>query len=257
MTPRIKLISTDFDGTIFAEFENPPIPLALQELIGDLQARGTKWVINTGRDMSSLMEALARAHVSVQPDFLVLVEREIYAHLHSEYVGITEWNDACHRAHEKIFAQLRPHVSRLMGWVESRFRATLYSDAFSPLCMIADNHGDADAIQAHLEAFCRRIPKLAFVRNDVYGRFCHADFNKGTALGEITRRLKLEPSQVFAIGDWLNDLPMLDRRFAHSLAAPANAIEPVKNALHATGGYVSSLPHGEGVADSLTFHLRG
>ena len=55
----IRLISTDFDGTIFTEFENPPIPDSVQELIGDLQSRGAKWVINTGRDMSSLMEALA------------------------------------------------------------------------------------------------------------------------------------------------------------------------------------------------------
>ena len=257
MTPPIKLISTDFDGTIFAEFENPPIPEVLQELVGRLQAQGTKWVINTGRDMSSLMEALGRARVSVQPDFLVLVEREIYAHRHSEYVGIAEWNDACHRAHEEVFTQLRPHVARLVEWVEARFKATLYTDAYSPLCMIANNNGDADTIQAHLEAFCRTIPKLAFVRNDVYGRFCHADFNKGTALGEITRRLGLQPSQVFAIGDWLNDLPMLDKRFAHFLAAPANAIEPVKNALNAAGGYISPLAHGNGVADSLTFHLRG
>ena len=44
----IKLISTDFDGTLFAEFENPPIPEALQQLIGDLQAQGAKWAINTG-----------------------------------------------------------------------------------------------------------------------------------------------------------------------------------------------------------------
>ena len=61
MSLPIKLISTDFDGTLFAEFESPPIPEPVQKLIGDLQSRGAKWVINTGRDMSSLMEALARA----------------------------------------------------------------------------------------------------------------------------------------------------------------------------------------------------
>src|SRR5947208_5770931 len=80
MSAPIKLISTDFDGTLFAEFENPPIPKSVESLIGDLQARGAKWVINTGRDMSSLMEALGRARISIQPDYLVLVEREIYLH---------------------------------------------------------------------------------------------------------------------------------------------------------------------------------
>ena len=72
----IQLISTDFDGTLFAEFEYPAIPPILLDLIGKLQGRGTKWVINTGRDMSSLMEALARAHTTIKPDYLVLVERE-------------------------------------------------------------------------------------------------------------------------------------------------------------------------------------
>jgi hydroxymethylpyrimidine pyrophosphatase-like HAD family hydrolase len=255
--PLIKLISTDFDGTIFAEFENPPIPLALQGLIGGLQAQGAKWVINTGRDMSSLMEALGRTRVSIQPDYLVLVEREIYVHSHSEYVGLAEWNDACQRAHAELFTQLRPHVAGLVEWVEARFKATLYSDAHSPFCMIAGNNGDANAIQAYFEEFCRTIPKLAFVRNDVYARFCHADFNKGTALAEITRRVGLQTSSVFAVGDWLNDLPMLDMRFAHFLAAPENAIEPVKAALRVQGGYISARSHGEGVTDALRHFLRG
>lgn len=256
MTSLIKLISTDFDGTIFAEFENPPIPRALQDLIAGLQARGAKWVINTGRDMSSLMEALGRAHVSVRPDFLVLVEREIYRHSDSAYVGVTEWNDACHRAHEEVFAQVRPHVPELVAWVEARFRATLYSDAYSPFCLIADSNGDADRIQARVESLCRAIPKLAFVRNDVYARFSHADFNKGTALAEITRRLGLTPAEVFAAGDHLNDLPMLDARYARFLAGPANAVEPVRQALRAQGGYVSQRTRGEGVAEALQFCLE-
>src|SRR5947209_9945079 len=86
----LKLISTDFDGTLFAEFENPPIPADLQELIAALQAQGAKWVINTGRDMSSLMEALGRAGITIEPDYLVLVEREIYLHQESQYLGLEE-----------------------------------------------------------------------------------------------------------------------------------------------------------------------
>ena len=64
------ILSTDFDGTLFAEFENPPVPHELQELIGELQAQGVSWVINTGRDMASLMESLGRSQLSIQPDFL-------------------------------------------------------------------------------------------------------------------------------------------------------------------------------------------
>lgn len=255
-TMSIELISTDFDGTMFAEFENPPIPARLQELIGKLQAGGAKWVINTGRDMSSLMEALGRAQISIEPDFLVLVEREIYRHENSSYIALEDWNTACTRAHTELFARVRPDVPGIVAWVNARFHARIYEDAFSPFCLIAGNNGDADIIHAYLEDYCRTIPQLSVVRNDVYARFSHADYNKGTALAELTRRLGSSADKVFAAGDWLNDLPMLSHRYARWLAAPANAVEPVKEAVRKQSGFVSNLSHGHGVAEGLEFHLQ-
>jgi len=205
----IKLISTDFDGTLFAEFENPPIPLRLQQLIGELQTRGAKWVINTGRDMSSLMEALARAHIVIKPDYLVLVEREIHCHSDTRYIGLAEWNAECHRAHEELFQRVRRDMQRLASWVNSRFDATVYEDAYSPFCLVAEDSSDADAIHAYMEDYCREVPNLQVVRNDVYARFAHIRYNKGTALAEVARLLGISPEQTFAAGDHLNDLPML------------------------------------------------
>jgi HAD superfamily hydrolase (TIGR01484 family) len=256
MSLPIKLISTDFDGTLFAEFEDPPIPEAVQNLIGDLQSRGAKWVINTGRDMSSLMEALARSRVSVEPDYLVLVEREIYYHDGSQYVGLEEWNAACARAHAELFARVRVDVPRIVAWISARFHARLYEDAYSPFCLIAGNNGDADVIHEYLTEYCRGVPGLTLVRNDVYARFCHEAFNKGTALADIARRLDLSSEAVFAAGDQLNDLPMLMRRYARWLAAPGNAVEPVKQVVRQQEGFVSKLLHGDGVAEGLEFCLR-
>jgi hypothetical protein len=251
MSLPIKLISTDFDGTLFAEFENPPIPEPVQRVIGELQLRGAKWVINTGRDMSSLMEALARSGIPVEPDYLVLVEREIFCHTDSQYVGLEEWNATCARAHAELFARVREDVPGIVAWISARFHARLYEDAYSPFCMVAGNSGEADVIHEYLTDYCRGIPHLTVVRNDVYARFSHVAFNKGTALEEITRRLGLSPEVVFAAGDWLNDLPMLSRRYAHWLAAPGNAVEPVKQAVREQGGHVSELLHGYGVAEGL------
>ena len=251
MSLPIKLISTDFDGTLFAEFESPPIPETVQKLIGDLQARGAKWVINTGRDMSSLMEALGRSGIAVEPDYLVLVEREIYCHDESQYLGLEEWNAGCARAHGELFARVRADVPRIVAWISARFHARLYEDAYSPFCMVAGNNGEADVIHDYLTEYSRSIPHLTVVRNDVYARFSHEAFNKGTALAEITRRLGLSSEVVFAAGDWLNDLPMLSRRYARWLAAPGNAVEPVKQAVREQGGHVSDLLHGNGVAEGL------
>ena len=255
MNPPIKLISTDFDGTLFAEFENPPIPASIVALIGQLQSQGAKWVINTGRDMSSLMEALARSHISIHPDYLVLVEREIYSHDGVRYVGLAEWNAACARDHAELFARVRPHVPALMDWVNKRFRATVYEDAFSPFCLIAGNNGDADEIHAKLDALCTEIPHLTVVRNDVYARFSHADYNKGTALTELGRLIGAGSEAIFAAGDHLNDLPMLTTNCARYLTAPANAVELVKETIRRQQGFVSDLPRGEGVADGLRYWL--
>lgn len=251
----IQLISTDFDGTIFAEFENPCISPKLIEIIADLQSRGAKWVINTGRDMSGLMEALGRARISVQPDYLVLVEREIYSHDGIRYVGLEQWNAECTRSHAELFARITPDLPRLTEWINSRFHATLYQDAFSPFCLIAGNNGDVEIIMEYLNDYCRTVPNLTVVRNDVYARFSHSAYNKGTALAELTRRMGLKSGHVFAAGDHWNDVPMLSLEYAGLLASPSNAIEPVKSLVRKQGGLVSQLPHGNGVAEVLSWYL--
>lgn len=253
----IRLISTDFDGTFFAEFESPPVPDELQMLIGRLQKQGAKWAINTGRDMSSLMETLGRAALDIEPDYLVLVEREIHLRDASRYIAHEDWNSACQVAQATVFDQVRHDLPRLRDWINSRFRAILYDDIYSPLCLIAHSNGDMDQIHAFLEAYCRTVPHLAIVRNDVYARFSHDGFNKGTALGELTRRLGLTAENVFAIGDHLNDLPMLSPQFARFIAAPANAVVPVQAAVRRAGGYVSGQAHGRGVLEAMKYYLEG
>ena len=255
MSLPIRLISTDFDGTVFAEFEDPPVPHALQELIARLQAQGVKWIINTGRDLSSLMEALGRSRLRVKPDYLVLVEREIYLHDAGDYVELAPWNQACSRAHAELFCRVRADLPRLTSWVHKRFKATLYEDSYSPFCFIAEKNEDADQIHAYLNDYCATVPYLTVMRNDVYARFSHVAYNKGSALSEIARRLGVETRHVFAAGDHLNDLPMLSRAHAHCLTAPQNAIPIVKETVRREQGYLSRRSHGHGILEGLEYYL--
>lgn len=255
MSLSIKLISTDFDGTLFAEFENPPVARKLQDLIGGLQAQGAKWVINTGRDLSSLLETLGRSHLSITPDYLVLVEREIFIQKNREFTPHWEWNDSCTKAHAELFRRVRGDLPTLTAWVHKRFPAIIYEDVFSPFCFIAEKLADADKIHEYLNTYCETIPHLTVVRNDVYARFSHEAFNKGSALAEIGRRHGITAEHTFAAGDHLNDLPMLSRQYAHYLVAPHNAIEAVKTTVRTQNGYISPLSQGHGVADGLEHFL--
>jgi HAD superfamily hydrolase (TIGR01484 family) len=253
----IRLISTDFDGTLHADCEDPPVPLDLQQLLGDLQRQGAKWVINTGRDLSSVMEGIARARLTIRPDYLVVVEREIYLEDDSQYLPDDPWNHSCRQAHAELFARVRADVPRLINWIHKRFSATLYEDAYSPFCLIATSNDDADAIQTFLEAYSAEVPDLSIVRNDVYARFSHTAFNKGTALGEIARQLGIKREEIFAAGDHLNDIPMLSGEFARCVAAPENAIAAVKELVRRQNGYISHQPWGHGVARGLEHYLNG
>ena len=89
------------------------------------------------------------------------------------------------------------------------------------------------------------------VRNDVYARFSHKAYNKGTALAEIGRRLGIGPDHIIAAGDHLNDLPMLSQEYARWLVAPVNAISAVKEAVLRQNGYVSEKQWGHGVAHGV------
>jgi len=252
----IKLISTDFDGTLHADHEDPPVPHDLQEMIFALQARGAKWVINTGRDLSSLMETLGRARLRIKPDYVIVVEREIYCHSEAQYTSLTDWNDKCHSMHADLFARVQLDVPRLTDWVNRRQSATVYADAYSPFCIIADHNDEMDAIQAMMESYAVEVPGLTVVRNDVYARFSHVDFNKGTALAELAARLGVSAEETFAAGDHYNDVPMLSGLYAKCIVCPDNAIPPIKELVRKQNGYVSHQPWGHGVARGLEYYLE-
>jgi hydroxymethylpyrimidine pyrophosphatase-like HAD family hydrolase len=252
----IQILSTDFDGTLHAEFETPPVPEALQHLIASLQAHGMTWVINTGRDLSSLMATLKQAQLPIWPDYVVTVEREIHQRKHSLFLPVEEWNLGCAQAHQRLFARVRPDVPQLIAWIKSRFKATIYEDPFSPFCLIAGSNPDADQIHTFLEEYSARVPQLAVVRNDVYARFSHTDYNKGSALSEIARRTGASADGIVAAGDHLNDLPMLTTRHAKWLIAPGNAVPLVKETVRRQGGYVSEGFYGHGVAEGVRSLLK-
>jgi HAD superfamily hydrolase (TIGR01484 family) len=251
MPSNLKLISTDFDGTIHEDFADSPVPEALQARLAALQLRGVTWVINTGRDLASLMESLGRARVTAWPDYVVTVEREIFRREHGRYSAVEPWNTQCLRDHAELFGELAAEIAGLMEHFTNRFDATFYDDAWSPLCAVARTNSQMDAIQAELEAFCRDTPDLVPVRNDVYVRLSHRSYSKGTALAEIARRVAATPAETLAAGDHLNDLPMLRREHAHWLVGPANSVPEVRAALAAQGGYLATQRCGHGLIEAL------
>lgn len=252
MDSPIKLICTDFDGTVHHGAEAPPVPFELQQLIQHCQRQGIAWLVNTGRDLSDLLDILRQAGLIVQPDYLVVVEREIHCRTGSIYRPLFDWNEGCQRQQERLFARIRPRLAEPFQWIHSHFQATLYADCYSPLCLIARDNREAGEILEYLAGFFQDEPELTFVRNDIYARCSHVSYNKGTAMAEVARQMGVARDQVFAAGDHYNDLPMLSAQYARWIVAPANAIQEVKLEVMRQGGYISPQSHGHGVMDGLT-----
>ena len=256
MANPLQLICTDFDGTLHSDYTMPPVPEALQNQLGSLQKAGAVWVINTGRTLEDLRFGLARADLSVHPDYVVVVEREIYRCNEDRFESLTDWNERCAVTQAGLFAGVADRLPDLFDWVNLHFNASVYEDAWSPFCLIARNNADADAIQAHVNTVFADVPELTFVRNDVYGRLSHTAFTKGTALSELARRLQIPTENILAAGDHWNDLSMLHPDHARWIIAPANAIPEVADHIETVEGYLAKSECGDGVFEGINWALE-
>lgn len=250
---KISLIATDFDGTIYDWDKDPSIPPALAKRLCAVQAAGIKWVINTGRDLPGVVERLAYDSVKLVPDWIITVEREIHERANGGYEEHASWNRACQNDHIELFVRAAKMLRKIRDWISSQFNAELYSDPWSPLCIIASGPAEADEIHRGIIEECRGVRDLCVVRNSHYFRFGHHRYNKGTALVEVAQRMGFDSSSVFAAGDHYNDLTMMDGHCARHVAAPANAIPEIKEAVLKASGYVASQSSGLGTLEALDF----
>jgi hydroxymethylpyrimidine pyrophosphatase-like HAD family hydrolase len=251
----IRLICTDFDCTVFSQFDDPPVPVDLQRIIGDLQRQGIAWVINTGRDLPELVAALIDARLSITPDYVVVSERAIHVVQGGEYLPLEAWNRAGAVAHAALRDRVRGDMPRLLERISQHCVDQVCEDPNSPVSLIARNEEDAWAMQTWMREYGSTVPGLVVERGRLSARFTHGSYNKGTSLAQVGRRLGIEPGTIFAAGDHFNDLAMLSPVFARWLVAPANAVDPVKARVRMYGGYVSDQPCGSGVARGLEYFL--
>ena len=250
LSTSLRLLCTDFDGTI-AEAGPVPIAQGFFERIAERRAQGPLyWVINTGRTLESVLEELRTRNAPIWPDWVVAVEREIWLVRERRGVGWFEWNRKCELMHAQLFESVKPFWKFVEDYTVRHTKARLVEDPGSPLGIIASCEEEADEIGAYIEPLLKNWPMLVAVRNSIYFRFSHRFYHKGACLEAIANGIGVLPLQVMACGDHLNDLPMLERRYAHHLACPANAVDEVKNKVRAQGGHIASANVAEGVIEA-------
>jgi HAD superfamily hydrolase (TIGR01484 family) len=249
----VKLLCTDFDGTIHDPADQPPMAPELLDSLRAAQRSGILWVLSTGRILPDILTRLQPLTGGVWPDYIVAVEREIHERHNGGYRGHSAWNAHCQAAHAVLFSQAHERLNAVRSWIEENFDARLYTDEWSPFSIVAQKPEDAERIHERIMGVCREVPNLCVMRNTLYFRFAHRRYTKGTALGEIARHRGLKKESILAVGDHFNDLEMLDGVHAGCVATLSNAIPEIKQAVTRAGGYIARQPASRGVVEALRF----
>ena len=254
MTPKIRLLSTDFDGTLVAHGSDPVLDRGCMQCIEMLQDEGVIWAINTGRSVDLLESGLADFEFPIHPDFILTSERDVFRPASNDaakWEPFGDWNERVARKHAELFHSAEGVLAEVVDFVNQQTKARLLYHSAGLEGLVAENEDELDRVTKFIDQARAKQPQFHYQRNTVYLRFCHADYHKGAALAELSRLLEIPREEIFAAGDHHNDISMLDGRFAAYPACPANAIPEVKKAVALAGGYVASKSFGAGVHEAL------
>jgi HAD superfamily hydrolase (TIGR01484 family) len=253
MPSTIRLLSTDFDGTLVAHGSEPLLDRGCMECIEELQRNGVAWAINTGRSVDLLESGLTDLEFPIHPDFILTSERDVFRPSSNggKWEPFGDWNERVAREHAELFQSAESVLAEVVDFVSQKTKARLLYHSAGLEGLVAENEAELDRVAEFIDRAREKQPKFHYQRNTVYLRFCHADYHKGAALAELSRLLEVPREQIFAAGDHHNDISMLDGRYARYPACPANAIPEVKEAVESAGGYVASKNHGSGVHEAL------
>jgi hydroxymethylpyrimidine pyrophosphatase-like HAD family hydrolase len=133
--------------------------------------------------------------------------------------------------------------------------AKFISDHVEPAGVTTRDIDDMSKVCEWIDAQKEEWPELSYQRNDIWLRFSHNGYNKGTALVELRRMLQVSAEFTFAAGDNYNDLPMLQPGVAHGLACPANAVPDISGHVAELGGFVAAEPATVGIISAIEHYF--
>lgn len=254
----IRLISTDFDGTLISRVSEPVLNEECMGLIRDLQESGAIWAINTGRSVDLLESGLTDFAVPIRPDFILTSERDVFrpGANGEKWEPFGDWNEKVARDHAELFTSAHSILTEVVDFVTQKTKARLLYHSAGLEGLVAENDAEIERIVEFIDKARAHEPKFHYQRNTIYLRFCHADYHKGAVLAELARLVNVPREEIFAAGDHHNDVSMLDGNVAAMPSCPANAIPEVKDAVRAADGYVAQKEHGAGVHEALLYFAK-
>jgi hydroxymethylpyrimidine pyrophosphatase-like HAD family hydrolase len=257
--PIIRLLSTDFDGTLAGGSHGDRCVPALASELGTVLSEGTVWALNTGRPLEAALDGIASLGIPFSPHYLLTSERHIHRpDGRGGWDDFGDWNGICREHHDLLFRESGGFFARINALAERHAGIRVLQNITGvPEGLVAEDEEILDAMTRAMEALPGRPKDFHYQRSNIYLRFCHRSYDKGSSLAELSRLLDMTTDGILAIGDHQNDLSMLFGEVAAMVACPSNAHPSVKEAVRRAGGYVSDREAGEGTAEAISYFRSG
>jgi hydroxymethylpyrimidine pyrophosphatase-like HAD family hydrolase len=242
--PGIRLICTDLDGTLWKGTLHPEEFMKFRSLLQRAyrEWRG-EWAIVTGRPLRDMQPILANfLTFGMLPRFLVLEDALIYRrNFRGTYSACWWWNTVIMWRRTRVF---RHQAGLVEEWREDLLR--LFPGTVNRGSQMVDlwlEFVDEQTARRGEEVLLDRVGRNMHFYVFRWGRelfLAPAAGTKGQAVRKLSRKLRLYPEEVFAVGDGPNDMTMLDGRYARFSACVANALPQIKQVVEKAGGFVAN-----------------
>ncbi len=241
----IKLVVLDFDGTVMCYDEEPGFfHPEIVNLLNEMEDRGIAWCANSGRTLDSqveVLEASAERGLRHWPCGILCDERLIFERREDRFMPLSAWN----RWADDLTARLHQHVRAALAGTLPRWRAEYAFSLVrldtlgSAFCLREDGEQPEQFFRAcrdHLAG----VPGSRVIRNGQWVAVIPDQLGKGHQLRRFLMNLRLPARRVLAVGDHINDLPMLEGWAAAHVGCPADSAPEVIRAVTRAGGTVAA-----------------
>lgn len=247
---KIKMIVTDLDGTLLKT--DKTISAYTKDTLAHYRALGTKVVYATGRgsDGTQFLHTLFDAQIHMNGAIATVDEQIIYERL-IPYETARDFLMACDEKGLQVTSQSKDThysnfvVSHVWPWIDNFEIVDFATHAIDAqkIYLTRLTPTDLDFIQSILPDELYMV-----MANDGLLMIMHTEATKWSAISAVADYFGIDPSEIVAFGDDLNDIDMLSH--AGISVAMANASHEVKS----IGRHICDSNDDDGVARWLEAH---
>lgn len=238
---------TDLDHTLLHP-ETERISEGTPNLLNEWMDRGNHWVIATGRELDHLQEVLSE--VGIQPHYCITRSRYIHASRSEPSPELDEWNETVNELTEKQAEYTSEWIPKARNWASRKDIHVEVEDGY----ITYESAEAAEKAFHHLSEIVDEDFKV--LRNREFMIVVPRQTGKGNCLKRLSEVNRWRESDIFCVGDGMNDANMLDGDYDYGKAVVANAEDPLKNLVTREGGRVLDQVGGTAVEKLLKTFLN-